>query len=325
MTEVRPHSDYNQRVVRSGWLVRLTALALGAGAMTFVPAWWCARRADALFDGDIEAQRALAKGAREWLAQDPASLAFGTGSTRFDGEWYLIVHMAAVIGLAQTALEHRELRAEHLPLVERAIERLLLSRGRAHDVDAWGEDPQGSLEGDHGHLAFLGYANLALSMHRLLEPRSRFSRTNDAITDALARRYAGRGRGELLESYPGETYPADNAAAVASIALHDRALSADAPNRDVVRDVLAAFAVRHRDPASGLLYQRVDSETALRPTRPAPRAPRWPLSFSALPASTRRAHCGRRSRGSSTPSSASEESASTRRGQRGSATSTRDR
>ncbi|MBI2893570.1 MAG: hypothetical protein HYY06_08450 [Deltaproteobacteria bacterium] len=244
---------------RSRWLARLVALLAGAGVVTVVPAWWCGRRADAFFDGDLGAQRALASGVREWLERDPATLTFGTGSPRFDGEWYLITHVAAAIGLAQTALEHPELGSEHARLVERAIDRALLPRGRAHDALAWSEDPLEALDGDRGHLAFLGYANLALSMHRRLEPRSRFSRLNDEITAALARRFARHGSGALLESYPAETYPADNAAAIASIALHDRA--AGGQNSDVVQDVLSAFSTRYRDPRSGFLYQRVDSET----------------------------------------------------------------
>jgi hypothetical protein len=234
------------------------ALILALATTAFVPAWWCGRRADALFEGDVAAQRALAAGAREWLAADPDALVFGTGSARFDGEWFLIVHMAAALGLGQTALEHPRLRGEHAPLVERAAERLLGPRGRAHDVDAWHEDPLETLGGPHGHLAFLGYANLALSMHRRLDAGSRFGALNDAITDALARRLDAHPAG-LLESYPDETYPADNAAAIASIVLYDRATGQD--HGAVVRAALAKLRERYTDRRSGLLFQRVDSRT----------------------------------------------------------------
>jgi hypothetical protein len=184
--------------------------------------------------------------------------------------------MAAALGFGQTALEHAELRAEHAPLVERAAERILLPRGRAHDVDAWGEDPLASLdappEGAHGHLAFLGYANLALSMERRLAadapraagatpqpgPDAPHAAQNDAITAALVRRFDASPTG-LLESYPGETYPADGAAAIASIALHDRATGQD--HHATVDRFLATLRARCTDAASGLLYQRVDSAT----------------------------------------------------------------
>lgn len=245
-------------MLRSRWLLRLVALVLALGTTAVVPAWWCGRRADALFDGDLAAQRVVAAGAREWLAEDPDALAFGTGSARFDGEWFLIVHMAAALGFGQTALEHQALRREHARLVERAAERVLGPRGRAHDVAAWGEDPLDTLGGPHGHLAFLGYANLALSMHRLLDEGSRFEPLSDAITDALARRLAARPTG-LLESYPDETYPADNAAAIASIVLHDRATGHD--HGAVVRAALGALRERYTDRRSGLLYQRVDART----------------------------------------------------------------
>jgi len=247
------------------WIGRLVALALAVACVAHVPAAACARRADGFLAGDVGDQRELGRGARAWLEQDPATLAFHTGSPRFDGEWYLIIHMAAALGFAQTALEHAELRAEHAPLVARAIDRMLLPAGRAHDVDAWGEDPVESLDRDaNGHLAFLGYANLALSMHRRLDAASRFAPLNDAITAALARRFDAS-HAVLLESYPGETYPADNAAALASIVLHDRACGGDHP---VTTRVLAALRERFTDARSGLLYQRVDSSTGAPRDRP---------------------------------------------------------
>lgn len=251
------------RVSRSRtWLLRLVGLALGAACSATVPARLCERRAGPFFRGDLDAQRALARGARDWLDADADALAFHTGSPRFDGEWYLIVHMAAALGFGQTALEHDELRAEHGPLVARAAERILGPRGRAHDVDAWGEDPLASLDAPperaHGHLAFLGYANLALSMERRLGGDAPHATVNDAITAALVRRFDASPSG-LLESYPGETYPADGAAAIASIALHDRATGQD--HRAAVDRFLATLRTRCTDPASGLLYQRVDSTT----------------------------------------------------------------
>jgi hypothetical protein len=250
--------------VRSPWVARLVATVLALACVARAPSVFCGRRADAFFRGDLDRQRALARGASDWLTVDPESLELRTGSPRFDGEWYLIVHMAAALGFAQTALEHPELRGEHGPLVDRAVSRLLLPRGRAHDRAAWGEDPLESLdvpaERAHGHLAFLGYANLALAMQERLKGAARPPNAppSPAITEALARRFAASPTA-LLESYPGETYPADNAAAAASIALHDRATGED--HHAVVERVLAALRARCTDPASGLLYQRVDSAT----------------------------------------------------------------
>lgn len=226
--------------------------------MTATVPWRLASlRADDFYEGDEATVRSLARGARAWIEADESEIRLATGSPRFDGEWFLIVHVAAAIGFGQTAIDHPRLRRDHTRLVERTGVRILSPRGRAHDVEAWGEDPLASLAGNAGHLAYLGYANLALSVHRRLDPRSRFASENDAMTEALARRFDA-GRDRLLESYPGETYPADNAVAIASIALHDRALGR--PPRETVGRALRLLA-RHADRASGLLHQRVDSET----------------------------------------------------------------
>ena len=75
---------------------------------------------------------------------------------------------------------------------------------------------------DRGHVAYLGYAGLALGLHRLLVPSSRFDARHDAIAAALARRFAASPTG-LVETYPNEVYPVDNAAALGALALHARA------------------------------------------------------------------------------------------------------
>ena len=95
-------------------------------------------------------------------------------------------------------------------------------------------------------------------MHRRIDPGSRFASTNDAITGGARAPHRGAPVA-LLESYPGETYPADNAAALASIALHDRATGED--HGAVTSAALARMRAKCTDPASGLLYQRVDSVT----------------------------------------------------------------
>jgi hypothetical protein len=221
-----------------------------------VPTRLCSWHAFDYYDGNLVAQRELAKGAAEWLEQDPNKLAFRTGSARFDSEWYLIIHMAAVLGFVQTAREHSEFRVEHARFASRALERLMLPQGRAHDLAAWGEDPLTSLSDPRGHLAFLAYANLALSVHRLLGPESRFPEQNALITEALARRFEANPL-PLLESYPGETYPADNAVAIASVLVFDRATGQN--HHPQLRRSIAELRTVATAQSSGLLFQRVNS------------------------------------------------------------------
>jgi hypothetical protein len=143
--------------------------------------------------------------------------------------------------------------------MERAIDLMLSAAGQRFDTEAWGRDALSTLDGSDGHVAYLGYTNLALGLHRRLWPDSRYAETNDAITQALVRRYE-RSEIRLLETYPGETYPLDNSAAIASIALHARATHRDEP--PLVGEWSALVRRKYLQAETGLLYQAVGASGA---------------------------------------------------------------
>jgi len=184
---------------------------------------------------------------------------FRTGSRRFDGEWHFGTAMMAALGFGQSAAEHASLRVEALGRMDVALDALLAGPARAFDAEAWGEDPLASLDSDQGHAAYLGYANLALSLRRFVEPDQRFAALNDRVSAALERRLASAPL-HSIETYPGEIYPVDNAAAVASLALRARALGHEPPA--VVGRWLALLPQRFTDPATGLLFQALGPERA---------------------------------------------------------------
>lgn len=238
-----------------------TALLVVASAAV-VPRLWCGREAGGYFRGEREVQERLAAAVAEYVRSGIGPESFSTGDARFDGEWAVGTHQMAALGLGQLVRAHPELRATYLPAIELCAERLLSPASLAIGRDAWGEDPLRSLASQKGH-AYLGYANMALSMLTLLEPSNRFADANEAITDALARRLREAPHG-IIETYPGEAYPPDLAAVVGSIALFDRAKGAD--HGEAVRRGVESLR-RFRDPRSGLLHQSVDADTG-RPLSP---------------------------------------------------------
>lgn len=181
---------------------------------------------------------------------------FHTGSPRFDGEWAFGTHLMTTLGLGQVALAHPELRAELLPAMTHSAERLLAPETNAFGTEAWGNVGLQTLRGGHGH-GYLGYANLALSMLRLLEPETRYAALSDELTNALASRLEAAPHA-LFDTYPSEAYAPDMAMVAGSIALHDCAVGrAERPFFPAWR---RAFA-RYIDSSSGLLYQAADSGT----------------------------------------------------------------
>ncbi len=163
----------------------------------------------------------------------------------------------AGFGFGQLAEEHPEKEQECLRLMTDCIQQILTPRVKAFDKDSWnGMDPIDTLDTDEHHAAYLGYLNLLLSYHRFLEPESGFAALNDRITGALVMRLE-KSSILLLETYPGEIYPMDNCAVIASIGLYDRATGRD--HKELLKSWSARCREKYRDPKSGLLYQSVTS------------------------------------------------------------------
>jgi hypothetical protein len=222
-------------------------------AARVIAPWWSARGGVAWFDGDAATQERLAAGVEKWTTGSPR---ISTGHTVIDGEWVFATYQMGALGFAQVALQHPESRAGNIVRINRCLETLLSARVRAFDKREWNEDPLDSLDGDHGHAAYLGYLDLSLSYARLIDPQSRFAPENDRITEALVRRLE-HSSSMMLETYPRQVYPPDNTAVAGAIALYDKATGADHSA------LLRRWADRVRHDyldKNGLLYQHLTPE-----------------------------------------------------------------
>jgi hypothetical protein len=235
----------------------LLVLLFAAGLCT-VPHWWCGRGVQAWYAGEPAVQGALARSVEDWVRADLGAEDFSTGSGQYSGEWLFGTYFAAGLGFGQTALEHPEWRARNVELMRLCIKRMISPQVRAFDTDSWDEDAFVSLPDLTGHAAYLGYLNLLLSLNRLVDPEQGYAALNDEVTEALERR-VWLSPTFLLETYPDETYPVDNCAVMAGIALHGRATGAD--HSRLIAAWTSALREHYVDPATGLLYQAADSGT----------------------------------------------------------------
>lgn len=234
----------------------LAVLAFATGAST-VPHRLCAMEAADWFGGELETQEAMARAVDHWVAGGVVARTFATGSARFDSEWIFGTYQMAALGFGQVALEHAEARATMRPRMERAIDRMLARDTRAFDTEAWGSDAVDGLGGEEGHAAFLGYSNLVLSLHRTIYRDSKYSSLNDRMTGALERRFE-HSPTSLIATYPREVFPVDNAAGIASIALHARATGQAVPA--IVPRWSIEVRERYVHRPSGLLIQIVEPD-----------------------------------------------------------------
>ncbi len=238
------------------WLRYSTTALLVLVVTLTVPRRWCGRDANRWYEGDTSLVLAHAREVVATVERGVSAEDFTSASELFRNEWRFGTYQMSALALLQICLDRPELRAELLPAGERAIDALLSDSIRAFDTAKWNEDPLAALEaGGKDHAAYLGYLNLALGLHRRVVPDSRFAALNDRITAALVRRLAASRHG-ILETYPREAYPVDNAAVLGSILLHGRTTGAS--HSAVTAAMLARYRLAWRDPQSGLLYQAID-------------------------------------------------------------------
>lgn len=240
-------------VLTKPWVRVSVAILLFVATTATWPRWWCGREGNRWFDGSPALATALAREVAATVQRGVSAAEFTSDSDLFRHEWQFGTYQMAALGLLQVCQEHPELRSELLPAVERAIEKLLSVEVRSFDARSWREDPLDSLDGPNGHAAYLGYLNLVLSVHRRAVPASRFAALNDRITVALVRRIRNSPAG-ILETYPGEAYPVDNAAALASLLLQAGKTEAQ---RACAASMLERYRTKWCDPRCGLIYQSV--------------------------------------------------------------------
>jgi len=239
----------------------LVALPLFAGTVMTVPHRLAGWEADAHFEGDVAVQGRLARGLRDTTGEDLVAHPFRTGSAHFDSEWLFGTYMMAGMGFGQLALAHPEREPELVADMDRCIEGMMGAKAKDYDTTTWGEDPlaDATLAGTRGHVAYLGYLNLVLGLRRRLDPRNRYAALNDRVSEALERRF--RATPGFVETFPSATFPVDNASAIGSLGLHQRATGAPHAATILAFRERTNRLVRQDD---GLLVQIVDTSGAPR-------------------------------------------------------------
>ncbi len=225
-------------------------MALLAAFAWTVPRLWCGRHAKAFLEGGEAMWTAIADEVARQDVPEPSD--FTTGSERFDGEWAFATCQMTIMGLGQVIRALPGKREKYLPAMRECARAMQTPQMLEFASAAWGEEGLSALEGSNGH-AYLGYLALALGVLREHDPGCPEVAVHDDLVDALERRLEASASG-VIETYPGEAYPADVSAVVGSIGQR---AGADAVQRwsHLAREKLV-------DPDTGLLFQSVDPVTA---------------------------------------------------------------
>jgi hypothetical protein len=244
------------------WLIRLQPALFVLLFVVFagtIPGLYCRQDGKRYYRGDPRISLITMNGAVRQAAMLHGRERFNTGSDRFNGEWQFGTMTMTAIGAAQVWQEHPSLRKDAEGTLGFATGKVIARDTRDHDTQGWGVDAIDDSENvTRGHLAYFGYAGVSLGLERFISNTN--AGLHDLLADALARRFRASATG-MLETYPDETYPVDNVAAIAALALHAR--FRQGPEHTMYRDIFARFAeaLTKTTAPSGLIYQAVDSHS----------------------------------------------------------------
>ena len=231
-------------------------LRIVAGLMVVLGIAWVhvGRVGDAWYAGRAEVQLPLADAVAARALERGGQAGIGTGSARFDGEWDLATCQMTVLGLSQVIGAHPDTRSRYLPAIDACLDWLITEDARHFGTRAWGTDGMDPAEGTH---AYMGYIALALGARRLLGDDPRYDGVHDRLSVALASGLEGPVH--QLRTYPNETYPADQAAVIAAVALHQRTTGTD--HHTVLADFLRRYRAVAVDARSGMLFQALSARS----------------------------------------------------------------
>ncbi|MFC1745101.1 hypothetical protein ACFL35_13995 [Candidatus Riflebacteria bacterium] len=223
-----------------------------------IPSYWCGREVDVFWARKGQALKPFARAVIALIKKGTPSQSIKTGHWQYDGEWQFGSYQMAGLGFIQFIKLYPEMKDGYQPFIEFTIDNLLKKEIREFDTRSWNEDALENLDSFEGHAGYLGYLNLLLSLYRTIKPDSKFNTLNEKITEGFIRILEGSDI-KLIETYPNETYPVDNAAVIASIGVYDRVAGKD--HSELLQKCYKKFEETYREPVSGLLFQSVDFST----------------------------------------------------------------
>ncbi len=237
-------------------------LAAGWAGLTFLAdretaSWWAGERAVVL----PLARTVAARSAEGRVDVD-------TGIPLFDAEWTLVTCQMTAIGLAQVVRAHPEDRDALMPGIRACAARLLEPRTRRMGTERWGEDgwSASALASERGH-AYLGWVALGLSAARSVDTDPPWAEEHDALIAGLDHKMGQPA--PRLETYPGQVFPADQAAVIGAVGLHAQVTGQPARNLETfIESYRSAFVhdsgwIRHDGPPGGPFTEPRGATTAV--------------------------------------------------------------
>jgi hypothetical protein len=195
------------------------------------------------------------------------------GNFHVDSSKYeFLTHIMGGLGIGQSSLNADfHTKQKYLHIIQSCIKKAMSPEATFFDSISWDESPLAAIHNNNHHASYLGYLNLLLSMNRYLELSAgigpngekllindEYTQLNHVITKKLMKDFVGSDCG-LLQTYPSQAIPTNDAVAIGSIGLYYKAFGLD--YTDSLLRIIDRFCKVAIDSETHLLNYYVDYKT----------------------------------------------------------------
>jgi hypothetical protein len=179
---------------------------------------------------------------------------------QFKGEWLAVTYSMTAMAMANLAFLYPDRVGEARETIDRLAQAMLGEDVRGFDSALWGEDPLSSLDGPNGHIGYLGHLEIVLLAQQYVGGSSAHAKLTRDVAQAMHRRMTAS-PSLHAETYPGQTFVADNTVVVACLALAQRLYPDD--HLDLSEAWVRRVQTDYLDPGTGLMVFRIAGDGAV--------------------------------------------------------------
>lgn len=175
----------------------------------------------------------------------------------FQQEWSLVAGSMTAMALTDLAIRFPETKEESVTYSKRIVEFMLSEDARYLGDLMWNRDPLEDLEKQPAQAWYMAHLGLTIGAYKVLSQDTSFDSLYIKIHQSIIRTIKNSDT-PYIETYPMQTFTADNSALYASIALYDKLMETD--NGSLIKKWITYTKKEMLDKETGLMKSYVTSD-----------------------------------------------------------------
>lgn len=177
----------------------------------------------------------------------------------FQQEWSLVATSMTAMTLADLSFRFPETREESVKYLDSLVQLMLSDELRSLGEIMWNNDPLENLDTEPAQAWYMAHAGLTIAAYKYCGGDTTYDSVYTLIHESTIKTIK-RSFNPYIETYPSQTYTADNAALYASLSLYDKLMQQD--NSSLIKEWITYTQEHLIDTSTGLMKSYVTEDDA---------------------------------------------------------------